>query len=246
MPWPITFASSNTPDLVWLDENFAAVGITVITPGAIAGTNTLTFTPAGNTPTIAAYQNYQLFSGLMTASNTGAVTFRVGGLAALPVYKASPSGPIPLSGGELIVLNYVLFAYDSFLNSGGGGFQIVTPPATAAGTGAASTITNAAGVTLTAAQMTGAGTGQGLITRAGATVGSYNDASDTAAHIIAALPGQAVGSIFRFRVENTTGNTQTLTTGTGITLVGPVTTAAGASHDYIGIVTGGATVTIYG
>jgi hypothetical protein len=49
-------------------------------------------------------------------------------------------------------------------------------------------------------------------------------------------------------VVNTSGQTQTLTTDTGITLTGGVTTANSASHDYIGLVTAitSPAVTIFG
>jgi hypothetical protein len=247
MPLPFTFQSSNSPDLVWLDDNFATLGYMVTIPCTLAGTNTITLTPVSYAPTLASYPEYQIFAGVyIAAANTGATTAQVVGLSALPVYKQGSAGPIALAGGELIFANIALFLYDSNLDSGAGGFHLINPAQPQLPAGSPSSITSATGVTLTAAEMTGGGTGQGIISRGGSTSGGYNDQSDTAAHIIAALPGAATGTIFRFRVINTSGNTQTLTTNTGITLSGTVTTANSTTHDFLGIVTGATTVSISG
>lgn len=247
MPLPFIFASSNSPDLSWLDADFATLGYMVVIPCTFAGTNTITLTPVSYAPTLASYPEYQIFCGVyIAAANTGASTAQVVGLGALPIYKQGSAGPIALVGSELIFGNMVLLQYDSNLNSGAGGFHLINPAQPQLPAGAQSNITSATGVTLTAAEMTGAGTGQGIISRAGSTGSGYNDQSDTAAHIIAALPGAATGTIFRFRVINTSGNTQTLTTNTGITLSGTVTTANDTTHDYLGIVTSGTAVAISG
>jgi hypothetical protein len=247
MPLPNTFYTSNSPDLLWLDENFNTLGYMVVVPCTIAGTNALTLTPVGYAPTIASYPEYQIFAGVyVAAANTGATTAVIGSLATLNVYKQGSAGPIALAGGELIFGNIALLLYDSNLNSGAGGFHLINPAQPQLPAGAQSSITSATGVTMTASEMTGAGSAQGIISRGGSTSGGYNDQSDTAAHIIAALPGAATGTIFRFRVINTSGNTQTITTNTGITLAGTVTTANGATHDYLGIVTGAGAVTITG
>lgn len=246
MPLPNTFASSNSPDLLWLDENFQAVGFMLVIPCTLAGTNTITATPVSYAPALLSYPEYQIFAGVyVAAANTGACTMTVGALAALPVYKLNSTGPVALAGGELIFGNLALLAYDSNLG-GGGGFVLINPAQPPLAAGGASSITSATGVTMTAAEMTGAGSGQGLISRAGSPSGDFNDQSDTAAHLITAMLGATTGTIFRFRVVNTSGHIATLTTNTGITLVGPVTTADSASHDYIGIVTGAGAVTIYG
>ena len=247
MPLPNTFASSNSPDLVWLDENFTTLGYMVVIPVPVAGTNTITLTPVSYAPTIPTYPEYQIFAGVyVAAANTGACTVAVAGLAALPVYKQGSAGPVALAGGELIFANIALFLYDSNLNSGTGGFHLINPAEPQLPAGGSSSITSATGVTMTAAEMTGAGTAQGIISRAGSPVSGINDQSDTAGHIISALPGAATGTIFRFRVINTSGQTVTLTTNTGITLSGTVTTANNTTHDYLGIVTGAGAVSISG
>jgi hypothetical protein len=61
------------------------------------------------------------------ASNSGATTARVGSLAVLPVYKDKSGGPTALAGGEIIIHNFVTLIYDAALNSGGGGFHLMTP-----------------------------------------------------------------------------------------------------------------------
>lgn len=75
-------------------------------------------------------------------------------------------------------------------------------------------VTTAAGTTLTAAAITG-----GLITRTGPTA-VFTDTTDTAAAIIAALPGAVSGQTFYITIVNKTAFTQTLAGGTGVTLTG--------------------------
>jgi hypothetical protein len=247
MPLPNTFAASNSPDLLWLDENFATLGFFVVVPAVVAGTNTITITPVSNAPTVVGPTEYQIYAGVYTAAaNTGACTAQVVGLSAYPVYKQGGSGPVALTGGELIFGNLCLFAFNSNLNSATGGWVLINPALPPLPMGAQSSITSATGVTMTAAEMTGQGTGQGLISRAGSPSGGINDQSDTAAHLITALAGSTTGTIFRFRVINTSGQTVTLTTNTGITLAGTATTADSTTHDFIGIVTGAGAVTITG
>ena len=247
MPLPNTFAASNSPDLLWLDENFTTVGYMLVIPCVLAGTNTITLTPVSYAPAVLSYAEYQIFAGVyIAAANTGAATAQLPGLAALPVYKQNQTGPVALAGGELIFGNMALLQYDSNLNSGTGGFHLINPALPPLAAGGTSSITSATGVTMTASEMTGAGSGQGLISRAGAPSGDFNDQSDTAAHLIAAMLGATTGTIFRFRVVNTSGHIATLTTNTGITLVGTATTADSTTHDFIGIVTGAGAVSIYG
>lgn len=135
MSLPNTFATKTAATGLQLDENFNALGVLVPIPCTVAGTNTVTMTPATtNTPTVLAYSNYRLFSGVVAATNTGAVTIQVGSLTALNAYKDSPAGPIALSGGELHIGNAFTAEYDSALNSGAGGFHIWSGTAFAGGT----------------------------------------------------------------------------------------------------------------
>ena len=135
MALPNTFATKTAATGLQLDENFNALGVLVPIPCTVGGTNTVTMTPATtNTPTVSAYSNYRLFSGVVAATNTGAVTIQVGSLTALNAYKDSPAGPIALSGGELHIGNAFTAEYDSALNSGAGGFHIWSGTAFAGGT----------------------------------------------------------------------------------------------------------------
>jgi hypothetical protein len=123
MPLPTAFATLTAATGQMLDNNFAALGALTPIPCTVTGANILALTPALNTPTIPAYQNYQSFTGISSSSNTGAVTAQVAALPVLNVYKDSPAGPVPMAGGELIVGCAFRFIYDSALNSGAGGFH---------------------------------------------------------------------------------------------------------------------------
>lgn len=134
MTYSITqFENNLSNPLVALDSDFTTFGALVQIPCAIAGTNALTFTQnaAGlvPTPTISAYTTNMLFSGVAASTNTGAVTATVGSTGSLPVYKDSPSGPVALTGGEIVALNAITLRYDAALNSGGGGFHLTSSTA---------------------------------------------------------------------------------------------------------------------
>lgn len=250
MPLPFSFSTETNPNMTQLDANFGALGMLVVMPCVVAGTNALTLTLLANTPSLSSYQNYQAFSGVAASSNTAAVTATIGGVGALNVYKDTQTGPAALIGGEIIAGNAIFLIYDSALNSGAGGFHLIPELwNTRAAAGAApATVNNNAGVTLTAAELTGSGSGQAIILRTGAPGAPFSDQTDTATAIIASIPQCLTNSYFRFRVNNTTGQTQTLTAGSGVTVNAPATTATGTSHDFIGVVTnvGTPAVTIYG
>jgi hypothetical protein len=244
MPLPTIFATLSNATGAQLDGNFSALGALTIVSGILAGTNTLVLTPGATTPTVAAYANYMAFSGIAAASNTAAVTLAVGSLAALAVYRDGPTGPVALVGGEIAIGNWFLAVYDSALNSGAGGFHLVYP--TPLPQSSTATVNNNAGVTLTAAQATGAGTAFGVINRTGAPGGGISDQLPTAATIIAALNNAGANVRFSLLFSNATGQTITMTTNTGLTLAGTMTTAAGTTHTFIGVVTGAGAVTVYG
>jgi hypothetical protein len=73
--------------------------------------------------------------------------------------------------------------------------------------------------TVGAGTLTAAGIVGGLILRTGST-GAYTDTTDTAANIIAALHGAAIGQSFELTIQNNVGFVETLTGGTGVTLSG--------------------------
>lgn len=124
MPLPVTFASLATATLSQLDANFNALGALTPIPCAVAGINSLVLTPEANTPTVAAYANYMQFTGIVAATNTGAMTAAVGGLTALNVYIDTASGPTLVGAGEVVQNTSFTLMYDSTLNSGAGGFHL--------------------------------------------------------------------------------------------------------------------------
>jgi hypothetical protein len=66
-----------------------------------------------------------LFTGIAAATNTSAVTAQVSGISGTPnVYKDTISGPVLLSGGEIIGLCAFGLFYDQALNAGAGGFHL--------------------------------------------------------------------------------------------------------------------------
>lgn len=124
--------ATSTPG-VSLDNNFKLFGLLAPIPCTVAGTNTLTLTQqttgSGAPSTsiaVAAYANYLQLCGVAAQTNSGAVTAALGALGALPVYKDSISGPIALVGNEIVAACSFTLIYDSALNSGGGGFHLVS------------------------------------------------------------------------------------------------------------------------
>lgn len=124
MALPNQFANVTEATGQQLDDNFNTVGRLAPLGCAITGTNTLTLTLNPNQPTVPSYANYMQFTGIASATNTGAVTAAVGALAQLPVYKDGPAGPVALSGREIIQNCEITLLYDSALNSGNGGFHL--------------------------------------------------------------------------------------------------------------------------
>lgn len=99
-------------------------------------------------------------------------------------------------------------------------------------------ITTVGNGTLTAAGLVG-----GEIVRTGP-VAAFSDATDTAAAIIAALPGVVVGSSFNILLKNATAFTQTITAGANVTLPATVIIPAFSVANYIGSVSTATTVTL--
>ena len=125
MAWT-TFAALTAPTLPELDGNFSILTLLANIPVTISGTNTLVLTSTGGATAIAAYQQNMVIVGVAVATNNGAVTAQLGGLAALNVYNDTLSGPALLVGGEIVNNCRVTLIYDSALNSGAGGFHLGT------------------------------------------------------------------------------------------------------------------------
>lgn len=89
-----------------------------------------------------------------------------------------------------------------------------------------SDINNAAGVTLTAAQLLG-----GYITRSGAV--AVSDTTPTAAQIVAAIPGCEVGTSREIKIVSANSGLLTIAAGSGVTLAGTTTVAATFTRTYL-------------
>lgn len=127
MSLPVTFGPLSAATMSQLDQNFAAVGALGVLPGTVGGTNALTFTPLTNVPTISAYYNYMRITGVLAANNSGAVTARWSGLAFKNVYVDTLTGPVALTAANSLVdNNAVVLSYDEDLDSGTGGWHLVS------------------------------------------------------------------------------------------------------------------------
>jgi hypothetical protein len=131
MAYSITqFENNLSNPLQALDNNFTTFGALVPIPCSVAGTNTLTLTQNAAsvvpTPTISGYTTNMFFTGVAAATNTASVTATVGAAGALTVYKDGPTGPVALSGGEIVAGNAISLIYDAALASGAGGFHLIS------------------------------------------------------------------------------------------------------------------------
>lgn len=94
-------------------SNFYAVDAGAVNAMAIAFTPVCTLYEAGD-----------VFWVKVVATNTGATTLKVDALAAISVVKASASGLVALTGGELVLNGVYVFVYD------GTQFQVLNPTET--------------------------------------------------------------------------------------------------------------------
>lgn len=124
------FANDSSPSLADLDQNFNAVGVLTPVPCTVSGTNVLSLqqNQSGQAAsfTIAAYENGLQLCAVASASNTSSVTAALGSLAQLPVYKDTVAGPVALTGGEIIGNNSFTLRFEQALNSGNGGWHLIT------------------------------------------------------------------------------------------------------------------------
>jgi len=88
----------------WWNRDHASANVTV---GGTANAITLAYSQ----PPAALVQG-EKFAFKASAKNTGPVTVQVGTLAATNLYKPSPTGPIPLTGGEISVGQTIETVYD--------------------------------------------------------------------------------------------------------------------------------------
>ena len=120
------FANDTAPTGPELDGNFTVFGTLTPIPCVTSGTNTLALTVNASGVTVPQYNQYQQYTSVAVSSNTGAVTAAVGSLSPLNVYKDTPAGPAALTGNEIIANCRFVLMYDSALNTGSGGFHLIS------------------------------------------------------------------------------------------------------------------------
>lgn len=182
-----------------LDVNFSEVGVLTTIPGVISGTNTITLAPFVNTPTVASYEDYTRFSGVVAVDNTGPATLTVGAIGALPVYKDTSDGPVALASGDLQAGNYAVFTYDLALNTGAGGFHVSVPSA-GGGSGTVTSITFNNGLTASPNPVIGSGTAgfatiSNLRLLANVSGGTAVPSANTLTNILDQILGNTVGGV---------------------------------------------------
>ena len=131
MPLSTIFAALTVATGAELDLVLAELGVLTTIPCSVAGTNALALAPGPLTPTVVAYEDFQGFSCVAVATNTGAVVATIGALATLNVYKDTPVGPALLTAGDIVIGNLLILYYDPALDSGSGGFHLGGPCANA-------------------------------------------------------------------------------------------------------------------
>ncbi|HEY6023025.1 MAG TPA: hypothetical protein VIV09_01630 [Pseudolabrys sp.] len=196
MALPYAFSNNTTPTGPQLDADLQQLGEQSVRPCTAAGTNSITLALNANVSAITAYGNYQRFSAIAAATNTGAVQARVGSLALLNVYRDTPAGPVALVGGEIVIGCAFVLVYDSTLNTGAGGFHLISQANSFPWTGG--TISNGsiviANSTLSTLTITGASINAPTITGA---VGSIGSLSGSIGSLVKLSVGATAASITR-------------------------------------------------
>lgn len=123
MTLPNTFANETSPGMVELDQNFAAVANMAQWNASATGTNTVALTTTANQPAVSAYADRQRFQFVGPNNSTGSVTVAVNGLSALPLYLITG---VQAASGDIASGTPYEIIYLSALNSGNGGFQVLS------------------------------------------------------------------------------------------------------------------------
>lgn len=178
--FPTTFGlltGGNQP-LSLFDTMFGVVGSMGQVMTTATGTNSIVLTPNTNMPTITAYNNYQVFGFVAAASSTASITINVSGVGALPLYLSN--GTTPAGSGALTAGAYNQIIYNSALNTGTGGFQLISNNAVSSSHGnlinvqkitATGTYTPTAGTNSIFVECIGGGGGGGSTAASGGTAG---------------------------------------------------------------------------
>ena len=125
MALPNTFANLTAPEMQFLDENFAAVAALGIIPCSAAGGNSVVLTGLDDTPSLAAYADFQQFSFLAPAAPTGDVTVQFTGLGALKLFVAG-STTNQVTAGAYVSGSLLVVGYNAALDSAAGGFVLLS------------------------------------------------------------------------------------------------------------------------
>lgn len=123
MTLPNTFANETSPGMIELDQNFAAVANMAIWNTSATGTNTIALTTTSNQPAVSAYTDRQRFQFIGPNNSTNSVAVAVNSLSALPLYLITG---VQAGSGDVASGTPYLVIYLSALNSGNGGFQILS------------------------------------------------------------------------------------------------------------------------
>lgn len=124
----VPYAAQTSPQMVELDQTFAATAALGTVPCGASGTNAITLSPNANTPTLSAYANYQAFSFTAAATSTGAVTIQVSALGILNLYL--PDGVTQANANNLFIGALYTVVFNQALAGGTGGFQFMALPYT--------------------------------------------------------------------------------------------------------------------
>lgn len=160
MALPYVFANVTELDTPQLDSNFSALGALTVIPCVASGTNSITLTPAANTPTVAVYtSNAPEFSFEAASTSSGALTLQVLGLGLKNVYKNN--GATAAGANDFIAGSTYKVSYNAALNGAAGGWVILNQGASSASAGSVQgaykklkvQATSDTGITITADQI---------------------------------------------------------------------------------------------
>jgi glycine rich protein len=137
---PTQFAGETSDTTTNLDADFQSLVPGNVLPCTATGTNTIALTPVVGSLSVSAYTDKEQYSFNAPNATTGSVTINVSAVGALKAFKAG--GITQLGNGDITSGQFCQFAYQASLDTGAGGFVLVSAVPPAAG-----------GVTVTTKQM---------------------------------------------------------------------------------------------
>jgi hypothetical protein len=223
-------------------------------PNTLSGSNYVTIAWNVPAPQVTGYDVLRSTGASFPGSGTNAVTINTTSTSvqdqgsALSSYTFVPVTPATVS----FQLNNRDYGAPTLVLMDASGNRTLTMQASAAGaifsagssfgTYATATDATATGITISAARML-----NGIL--AHSPTSGVNDATDSAANLVAGMPGCVVGSTFEFYLKNTSASaiSITVTAGANVSLTGTMTVAQNNVRFFSGVVTNCATpaVTLY-